>query len=78
MPSQAGRNDYRNNSLPDLDKLPGTAACTTEQAARVSGYANNTLRVWRGQGRGPKVTMIGGRPRYLVRDLRQWMGLADA
>lgn len=64
--------------IPDLDALPPTAACTTEQVAALSGYAPITLQLWRRQNRGPRVTTIQGRPRYLVRDLREWMGLDPA
>ena len=64
--------------IPDLDALPPTAACTTEQVAALSGYAVITLQLWRRQSRGPRSWLIQGRPRYLVRDLREWMGLDPA
>ena len=62
---------------PDLDRLPSSALCTTKQLAALSGFAEITLKTWRRQdiGRGPKVTYIEGRPRYLVRDVKAWVGL---
>lgn len=69
----------RHGDVPDLDALPLTAACTTKQVALLSGYSVPTLKLWRYQAsaRGPKVSTVGGRPRYLVRDLRAWMGLGN-
>ena len=58
--------------IPDLAKLPPTAACTTRQTALVSGFSPVTLKAWRRAGKGPQVTYIEGKPRYLVRDLRAW------
>ena len=62
----------------DLDSLPDSAACTTRDVAALSGFAEITFKVWRKAGdRGPKVTRIEGKPRYLVKDVRAWMGLSD-
>lgn len=63
--------------IPDLGTLPPTAACTTDQVARLSGFAVVTLKTWRAKGKGPKVTFVSGRPRYLVRDLRAWLGVGQ-
>lgn len=60
---------------PDLEKLPPTAACTTRQVHQAFGFAIITLKKWRREGKGPRVTLIEGRPRYLVRDLREWAGI---
>lgn len=65
----------RRTALVDIDRLPDSAACTTRDVAALSGFAEITLKVWRKAGdRGPKVTRIEGRPRYLVKDIRAWMG----
>ena len=64
-------------NLPDLDRLPPSAMCTTKQVAALSAFAEITLKTWRRQdiGRGPKVTYVESRPRYLVRDVKAWLGL---
>ena len=61
--------------IPDIEKLPPSAALTTRQLSLVSRYAEYTLRLWRMKevGRGPRVTYIEGHPRYLVKDVRAWM-----
>ena len=63
--------------VPDLDKLPPSAALTTKQTASSGKFAETTLKKWRQSGgkRGPRVTYIDGYPRYLVRDVREWLGL---
>lgn len=72
----AGRTRAARSHVIDLDALPGSAACTTRQVAALSGFAEITLKVWRraGESRGPRVTRIEGKPRYLVSDVRAWMG----
>ncbi len=64
--------------VPDLNRLPPTSLLTTRQVSLISGYAEITFKVWRGQGgsRGPKVTYVEGRPRYFVRDVRAWISLS--
>lgn len=58
---------------PDLNALPDHATLTRKQVAALTGFADITLRVWAGKGRGPKVTRLEGVPRYLARDLRAWL-----
>lgn len=62
-------------AIPDLDKLPPSATLNTRQVSLASGFAEYTLRLWRikGEGKGPRVTYIERKPRYLVRDVRAWM-----
>ncbi|KQT86445.1 hypothetical protein [Methylobacterium sp. Leaf466] len=60
--------------VPDIEKLPGEALITRQQLAAVSSFALITLKVWAKQGRGPRITVVEGRPRYRVRDVREWMG----
>lgn len=60
-------------AVPDLNSLPDHATLTRKQVAALTGFADITLRVWAGKGRGPKVTRLEGVPRYLVRDLRAWL-----
>ncbi|MCA3441957.1 MAG: DNA-binding protein [Rhodobacter sp.] len=62
-------------AVPDLAQLPPDAMMTRNQVAAVSGFALQTLKMWPAQGKGPKVTMIEGRPRYRVADVREWMGV---
>lgn len=59
---------------PDLAVLPPDALLTRKQVVAISGFALQTLKMWPAQGKGPRVTMVEGRPRYRVADLRQWMG----
>lgn len=69
MPSQT-----KPRPVPDLDALPGGALLTRRQLADVSGFQVVTLKLWVRQGRGPRITTVEGRPRYRVRDVREWMG----
>lgn len=64
-------------AVPDIEKLPGEALITRRQLAAVSSFALITLKVWAKQGRGPRITVVEGRPRYRVRDVREWMGAAS-
>ncbi len=61
------------STLPDIGALPDDALLTRAEVARLSGFANITLRIWAGQGRGPKITRVEGRPRFAVRDVRAWL-----
>jgi predicted site-specific integrase-resolvase len=63
-------------ATPDLTALPGDALLTRRQLAQVAGFAVQTLKAWPKQGRGPRVVMVEGRPRYRVADVREWMGAA--
>lgn len=68
------RDELRQNTpVPDLNKLPPDALLTDRQVSLLSGFAEYTLRVWRMKGKGPKVTLIEGRPRYRVADYRAWV-----
>lgn len=62
--------------IPDLEKLPDTALLTRRQLSDLSSFALITLKVWAKKGRGPQITVVEGRPRYRVRDVREWMGAA--
>ena len=64
-------------SMPDLNSLPDHATLTRKQVAKLTGFADITLRVWSTRGRGPKVTRLEGAPRYLARDVRAWLESAD-
>jgi hypothetical protein len=61
---------------PDIETLPGAALITRKEVAAVTGFATVTLRLWAKKDRGPPVTFLEGRPRYRVRDVREWMGAA--
>lgn len=60
--------------VPDLSTLPPEALITRQQLSEVSSFALITLKVWAREGRGPRITIVEGRPRYRVRDVREWMG----
>lgn len=62
-------------TIPDLAALPGDAFITTKQLANLTGYAPLTVKGWRRHGRGPKVSIINGRPRFRVDDVRAWLSL---
>lgn len=62
--------------VPDIATLPADALLTRNQVAALSGFALQTLKMWPAQGKGPRVTVVEGRPRYRVADIRQWMGAA--
>lgn len=59
--------------LPDLDHLPQTALLTRVQVSRLANFSVPTLRHWATAGRGPRVFLIEGRPRYRVADMREWL-----
>ena len=67
-PAPAGR-----CRIPDLGALPDDAILDRNQVSAVSGFAVHTLKLWAKQGRGPRVTVMEGRPRYRVRDTREWI-----
>jgi hypothetical protein len=60
-----------------MDALPDHALLTRKQVSEMSGFADITLRLWSTQGKGPTITRIEGRPRYMVRDVRQWLRLPE-
>ena len=62
--------------LPDLATLPDEAVIVTDQLSGVSGYAVQTLKIWRAKKKGPPFILVEGRPRYRVRDVREWLGAA--
>jgi predicted DNA-binding transcriptional regulator AlpA len=68
------RRTFRAKPLPDLDALPASALLTRNQVCALSGFALPTLKQWAKQGRGPRITIIEGRPRYLASDVRTWLG----
>ena len=62
--------------LPGLDELPATALLTRVQVSNISNFSVPTLRHWGSCGRGPRVSIVEGRPRYSVRDVREWLSVA--
>ncbi len=68
--------DSNQNTIPDLERLPDGALLTRRQLSDLSSFALITLKVWAKSGRGPRITVVEGRPRYRVRDVREWMGAA--
>ncbi|TXN20388.1 hypothetical protein [Methylobacterium sp. WL9] len=68
--------DSSQNTIPDIERLPDSALLTRRQLSDLSNFALITLKVWAKSGRGPRITVVEGRPRYRVRDVREWMGAA--
>jgi len=66
---------HKPRPLPNLTILPPHAALDRQQVCAATGFALQTLKAWAAQGRGPRVTRIEGRPRYLVCDVLAWMGV---
>lgn len=64
--------------VPDLNTLPEHALLTQQQLHRLTGFALITFRIWAAQGRGPKITRVEGRPRYMARDVRAWLEASRA
>ncbi|WP_424360984.1 hypothetical protein [Methylocystis parvus] len=67
---------HKPRPLPNLTALPPHAALDRQQVCAATGFALQTLKVWAKQGRGPRITYLEGRPRYLVRDVLDWMGVS--
>jgi hypothetical protein len=63
----------RPRPLPDLSALPSQACITRRQLGELTGFAIPTLKLWVKQGKGPRVTYVEGRPRYLAGDVRDWL-----
>lgn len=55
-----------------LAGLPDDALASPAEAAAFLGFAPVTLRLWRRQSRGPAFVLIEGRPRYRMRELRDF------
>lgn len=72
--NNSSRRTFRAKPLPDLDKLPASALLTRNQVCALSGFALPTLKQWAKQGRGPRITIVEGRPRYLAGDVKAWLG----
>lgn len=60
--------------VPDLGRLPDDALLDRNQVSALSGFTVQALKQWAVQGRGPRITVVEGRPRYRVRDTREWIG----
>jgi hypothetical protein len=74
MPIPAkGTRAHSARPIPDLEKLPDGALLTRGQLAVISTFALPTLKLWARQGRGPRVTVVEGRPRYRAGDVRAWL-----
>lgn len=50
----------------------GPLFLTENQVAEITGFSVPTLRRWRGNGSGPKVTKIGNNVRYCPEDIASW------
>jgi len=63
--------------VPDLAALPPDALLTRRQVHLISGFSLQILKTWPRCGRGPKITVVEGSPRYRAADVRRWMGLSE-
>ncbi len=64
---------HATRELPDLDALPRTALLTRAQVCGLSNFSLPTLKMWAVAGRGPKLTVVEGRPRYAAGDVQAWL-----
>lgn len=62
-------------TAPDISRLPPDALLNRRQMELLTGFKQQTFRAWALRGSGPTITTVEGHPRYLVRDVREWMGL---
>lgn len=46
---------------------------TTEEVEQAYGIAAKTLANWRSQGRGPAYHKLGGKVRYKISDVEDWV-----
>lgn len=60
-------------NIPDIRSLPADALLTRRQIAAISGYTEHAFRKWARLDRGPRITLIEGRPRYRVEDAQEWL-----
>jgi hypothetical protein len=58
---------------PDIAVLPDSAYITVAQLAAITGHAPLTVKGWHRYGRGPKRSIVQGRPRFMVADVRTWL-----
>lgn len=63
-------------TTPDLRDLPPDALLTRRQMAAISGFTDQSFKKWARENRGPRITVVEGRPRYRVDDARKWLGAA--
>lgn len=63
----------RDTEIPDIEELPDHAYMTRKQVALATNFTQQALKVWAGQGRGPKFKKIEGRLRYQVADVKAWL-----
>lgn len=63
--------------VPDIGTLPAWVPLTTSELSLITRSPEVTIKSWRvaEPPRGPKVTWLDDRPRYLVGDVRAWLGL---
>lgn len=57
----------------DITSLPDMALLTQKQLAQVTGLALPTIKRWAALGKGPRITRLEGLPRYVARDVRDWI-----
>ena len=67
----------RVEGLEVLALLPATALLTSKEAALYINTTPEVLRVWRSQGKGPRVKGRGHFVRYMKSDLDEFMGGFD-
>lgn len=61
---------------PDFDSLDAqTTTVSPEETAERFGNTVETLANWRWKGQGPRFVKVGGRVRYRLSDLAEWLDL---
>lgn len=59
--------------MQQLDMAESTLLVDTPTVARLLGMSPGTLANWRSQGVGPKFYKCGGRVRYVIAEVAQWL-----
>lgn len=67
----------QNQSIPDLDQLPLSALLTYREVAAATGFSLSSVKRWAGTDRGPRMSRIGGLPRFTVRDVKAWLDTSN-
>lgn len=57
----------------DLVNAPDEMLLAPAEVSALTGFAEETLRLWRKQNRGPAWRMVEGMPRLTMGDYRRWI-----
>jgi hypothetical protein len=56
-----------------FDRLSDAALLDRAQLGQLVNKAPSTMKRWDREGKTPRPVLIGGRPRYVVSDIRLWL-----